>query len=792
MTMRRVGVAYSKALQPVTTALSALVTPLTFAQTVFSWLLTKRSASCFVTISVMTLIGARSAHAQLPDLAITQVSPSVSYDLRTLQFTGTVEVEIANLSSTDAPPTSVLIFGDRNGNQRYDSGADAVYGSSSVPAIPGVQRVRVTVTVAGTARFRDELIWAFVDDSNQVDELDEANNLGNSGLSCSLGRQPRFDPRIKWFWGPANQQGVTVSPITLPEFVEVICTPVVADIDRDGVPEVIFTAGNGRTDSDTTRNVLRVIRGTDGSEVWTDTQRLYSRLSHVAVGNLDDDPELEIVALLKGTTYSGTIVAYNHDGTVLWETQRTFSGNGGAPTLADLEGDGTTEVIYGNIVLNGRTGAIKWTGTGTGGFSLGGPISAVADVDLDGSLEVIAGPTVYRADGTILWRAVGVPDGFAAVANFDDDPYPEIVITGSGRATLLDNDGSVKWSITGNYYGAPAVGNVDSDEEPEIFVAGCNLLSLLEPNGAVKWTRSISDGSCQTGATVFDFEGDGSVEMVYRDERFLYVLDGLDGSVKLRVESSSATWTENPIIADVDADGSADIVVGIDRYTRNLAGVAVYESETRSWLPTRSIWNQHAYSITNVNDDGSIPRYPTPNWLAGYNNFRCNSPGRGQPPAPAADLTVTIQRVCSNQLLVRVGNGGSLQAPAGVEVSLYNGDPDAGGQLLNSTTLSQPLSPDQYVDVSIPLNTAQSVLNLYVVVNRSQSVLECRMDNNTHAFCTVIGDVDQDAIVSEPDLLRALFKFGETGDSLPEDVDCNGIVDDADLLIILFNYGSQC
>ncbi len=763
--MKRACTAYGRALQPVTTALLALVIPMTFA---------------------------RSAYAQLPDLAVTQVSPSVSYDLRTLQFTGTVEVEIANLSSTDAPPTSVLIFGDRNGNQQYDPGVDAIYGSTAVPTIPGTQRVRVTVTVTGTARFRGELIWAFVDDNNQIDELDETNNLGNSGLSCSLGRQPRFDPRIKWFWGPANQPGVTVSPTTLPEFVEVLCTPIVADIDRDGTPEVIFTAGNGDTSSDSTRNVLRVVRGTDGSEVWTDTERRYSRLSHIAVGNLDDDPELEIVVLLKGTTYNGNIVAYNHDGTVLWDVG-PFGGSGGAPTLADLEGDGTVEVIYGNIVLDGRTGATKWVGTGTSGAEgSSGPISVVADVDLDGNLEVVAGPTVYRADGTILWRAQGVSDGFAAVANFDDDPYPEIVITGAGQAALLDNDGSVRWSISGNYYGASAIGNVDSDPEPEIFVVGCNLLSVLEPNGTVKWTRVVRDPSCRTGATVFDFEGDGSVEMVYRDEEFLYVLDGSNGSVRLRVESSSATWTENVTIADVDIDGSADIAVGINVRARNLKGVAVYQSETRSWLPTRPIWNQHAYSITNINDDGSIPRYPTPNWLAGYNNFRCNSPGRGQPPAPAADLTVTIQRACSDQLLVRVGNGGSLVAPAGVEVSLYNGDPNAGGQLLNSITLSQPLNPDQYVDVSIPFSAAQGVLDFYVAVNRSQSILECRTDNNTDTLCSVIGDIDQDKEVQDADLLRALSVFGATGNLLPEDVNCDGIVDDADLLIILFNFGNRC
>jgi hypothetical protein len=49
-------------------------------------------------------------------------------------------------------------------------------------------------------------------------------------------------------------------------------------------------------------------------------------------------------------------------------------------------------------------------------------LSLVADVNLDGRPEVVAGNTVYKADGAILWRNAGVGDGLAAVANFDADP----------------------------------------------------------------------------------------------------------------------------------------------------------------------------------------------------------------------------------------------------------------------------------------------------------------------------------------------------------------------------------
>ncbi|MFQ3610572.1 MAG: DVUA0089 family protein [Fimbriimonadales bacterium] len=51
------------------------------------------------------------------------------------------------------------------------------------------------------------------------------------------------------------------------------------------------------------------------------------------------------------------------------------------------------------------------------------------------------------------------------------------------------------------------------------------------------------------------------------------------------------------------------------------------------------------------------------------------------------------------------------------------------------------------------------------------------------------GDIDNNGIVDDADLLIVLFDFGNTGTNLPADVDRNGVVDDADLLIVLFNFG---
>ena len=47
------------------------------------------------------------------------------------------------------------------------------------------------------------------------------------------------------------------------------------------------------------------------------------------------------------------------------------------------------------------------------------------------------------------------------------------------------------------------------------------------------------------------------------------------------------------------------------------------EAESR-WVQARRIWNQHAYYVTNVKEDGTLPREPVNNWES-FNTFRTNA-----------------------------------------------------------------------------------------------------------------------------------------------------------------------
>ena len=115
------------------------------------------------------------------------------------------------------------------------------------------------------------------------------------------------------------------------------------------------------------------------------------------------------------------------------------------------------------------------------------------------------------------------------------------------------------------------------------------------------------------GFTVFDFNQDTKAEIVFRGEKNLYILDGTTlNKLCEPVAVFSGTTAEYPVIADVDQDGHADIIVS-EEYdpSKGPAGcVSVFESSTPgAWGPARKVWNQWPYNVVNINEDMTVPQY---------------------------------------------------------------------------------------------------------------------------------------------------------------------------------------
>ncbi|WP_257455216.1 kelch repeat-containing protein [Archangium lipolyticum] len=446
------------------------------------------------------------------------------------------------------------------------------------------------------------------------------------------------------------QQWAWTGSETLSAYKQVMMQPVVVDVNRDGTPDIVFSAFDGEFynakaragENANVNGVLRAISGKTGTELWAVANAEYrvKPAASIAAGDIDGDGAVEICGIPEN---GRGIICFENDGAFKFRSAPdAYDYNEwGGPSLADLDGDGKVEILDGNRVYT-NTGALKWVGSqGMDGALYTGPVSFAADIDQDGKQEVINGRSVYRHDGSLKCTNTQIPGGFSGVANFDADAAGEIVVAGHGQVSLLDDDCSLLWTRDVHYTdpgqsfptgrghgGAPNIADFDGDGQLEIGLAGDWNYTVYGTDGAVKWTFPIQEySSGKTTSTTFDFEGDGRTEVIYADELRVRIFDGVTGGLRWETTHSSGTTHEYPIVADVDGDGAAEIVVTENNHAApGFNGIRVFGDD--SWVGTRRIWNQHAYAVTNVNDDGTIPARPATNWLTpGLNNFRSNAPG---------------------------------------------------------------------------------------------------------------------------------------------------------------------
>ena len=541
---------------------------------------------------------------------------------------------------------------------------------------------------------------------------------------------PRSEDRCEYFPEPGvitpEEQWSWSGSAIAPASVHVMMAPVVGDLDGDGMPEVVFNTYTA-AGSYGGAGVLRIVRGDTGDEVRSVTSPVVCPEHGIALGDLDGDGTPEIVTMLSPCG-AGPIVALTPEGVEVWRSHNTdgtpFVGNFqfGAPAIADLDGDGQAEVVVGGSVFE-SDGTLRWShGTGAASNCCSAvprsPISAIYDVDGDDELEIVSGNVVWNADGSVLWEDAALVDGYVAVADFFDDEVPDIVVvhqipagSGTGYVSIRrGTDGMVLFGPVampgGGRGGPPTVADFDGDGLPEIGVAGGAAYAVFDPDGDadVLWQQTTQDTSSNiTGSSVFDFDGDGSAEVVYNDECYMRVYSGVDGTVLAQIPQHSHTLIEYPLIVDVDADGNAEIVfagnaavnrcAGIAGYDGHRAGVRVFRDAADNWVGTRPVWNQHTYHITNVRRDLSIPAMEQANWRR-FNSFRKNPQSFDAPNLVPADLDVDATG-CPTALVLsaRIRNDGAVAVGAGLAVSFYLGTPTTPGRLLATERTSAPIPP---------------------------------------------------------------------------------------------------
>jgi hypothetical protein len=248
------------------------------------------------------------------------------------------------------------------------------------------------------------------------------------------------------------------------------------------------------------------------------------------------------------------------------------------------------------------------------------------DLDLDGKLEVLFGGTAYTHTGIKLFDTPTVPPnrGSVAVANFDDDPMPELYVQHAGTHGVIEHDGSVKAECPIGTVELPGAGgypvaieDLDGDDRAELLFAYLDHLYVLaiEADACVlRWSKKIDATDGLSSGTAFDLLGDGTAEAIYADRNHVQVYAD-NGELLFQTEHSARESIANPVVADVDGDGAAEIVIvssepatidGLDPLTVT-PSLVVLENDDDRLAPTRRVWNQHTYHHRDVSELGRIP-----------------------------------------------------------------------------------------------------------------------------------------------------------------------------------------
>jgi subtilisin family serine protease/pectate lyase len=318
-----------------------------------------------------------------------------------------------------------------------------------------------------------------------------------------------------------------------------------ADLDNDGIPEIIAPARDTQSANGTSyreSGALYVYRA-DGT-LFSDHYPLpitspltvsgafggFYGVQVVAV-DLNGDGQKEIVMAVTANDYSGyTVRAINADGTpcVGW-TEYTVQGAADLSiAAADLDDDGTNEIV---LVENSKgTNQIRVLNH-DGLVRPGWPVIldnsnlqiAIGDLDRDRHHEIVAATnstlSVFRGDGTLRSPSHPIADGTGMnmnngllIADIDHDGLPEILLVNTAaKAGGLNNnafislicysrDGSVQqnWPLFGVNGQQPAsavplVGAFSGDGRTNLVV----LTSLLEDH----WATNAALTCLTTGAT---------------------------------------------------------------------------------------------------------------------------------------------------------------------------------------------------------------------------------------------------------------------------------------------------
>jgi len=570
--------------------------------------------------------------------------------------------------------------------------------------------------------------------------------------------------------------------------------PAAADLDgdQDNMPEIVAMAESG--------GLVAFKYSPDLDEwslLWHSTEQDGSpsnfassqhRWAGPTVVDLDGSPGPEILVGGEVFTNSGVRV-----GTSLgWNG---YSTTGQFAVAVDVDLDGAPELITGD-------GIYAWTGQDWAAepyFTQAQPrgyvaISDFGDYPVPGLppqipeiVLISAGKALVMAlDGTTVFGpypvAGGGTGGPPTVGDFDNDGEPEFALASKGAYQVFDfecatqplpekcSSSGILWSRTSQDYSSSITGSSVFDFEGDgkaeaVYADECFLRVYDGETGEVTFSRSRSSCTWNENPVIADTDADFRAEIVVGSNTNCSIAcPGLDPVYKGLTCMTDEDCPGGPcdqgycrcnsedqcLIPDSGLTCATPIAgtpgqgnVCRSKHQGKTAGIRVFRDFADHWVASRTIWNQHVYYVTNVNDDGTVPLAPQAkkNWLEpGLNTFRQNTQGVANPLA-APDATAKPAAVaCDGQggvlLYAELCNRGAAPLAADTPVSFYDGSPDNGKPPVCTGLSTLVLLPKQCEVVACNWSPAPTEAPHTVMAiaddtgNLTGETTECQENNN--------------------------------------------------------------
>ena len=291
-----------------------------------------------------------------------------------------------------------------------------------------------------------------------------------------------------------------------------------------------------------------------------------------------------------------------------------------SPAVADLDGDGAKEVIWGSydlVALNGVDGTLKWRAPNG---SRVWPGVVLADLTGDGSLEIVVGRsgdqlTVYDRFGAVVWTRNPFGGGEVrtlAVADLESDGNLEIVV---GRANVgateqvnvYEPSGTIRPGWPARHTGEPGSGwgmynenvtvaDLDGDGFKEVFApTDTHYITALDRNG-----NQLAVNPMYTGRSYWS-------EVGVHVDHAVDILGYANCGVEHRPNFANAA----PSVGDLDGNGTLELVVPGDVYNcaigDNQAGDLYYMPWILRFDRTRWAGSGYDWTVLPTPGPGSGP-----------------------------------------------------------------------------------------------------------------------------------------------------------------------------------------